>query len=290
MIEFNAVGFGRGDNALLREFSWQLPDPGIYLLLGGNGTGKSLLCSLLAGRIRADSGVVSLMGEPASRLAGQVWYADGALAINEDETVEEYIEYELSCSGAAGSAVDDCLSLLDRLHRRMGDSLLSQLPHHELLLVQIAIATLVESPLRILDGHFTWLDDHYCRIAAQMLQSFSVKQENFMLLTASRVAGELPDLQDTWLLSRSRPIQFSRVSGEDAIDTGMQKLSSSTAISVYYRNTNLSPNDLVSGESYRVLSRLEGGLNLELSGSLDDCLAELAARGIEIRRIDLQQN
>ena len=69
----------------------------------------------------------------------------------------------------------------------------------------------------------------------------------------------------------------------------MQKLSSSTAISVYYRNRDLSPNELVSGETYRVLSRLEGGLNLELSGTLDECLTELASRGIEIRRIDLQQ-
>ena len=34
MIEFNAVSLGRGEDELLREFSWQMPDPGIYLLLG----------------------------------------------------------------------------------------------------------------------------------------------------------------------------------------------------------------------------------------------------------------
>ncbi len=289
MIEFSEVSLVSGGTTLLTDFSWQMPDPGVYMLLGGNGTGKSLLANMLCGRTRPDKGSVSIMGEAASRIGGQVWAADAAMAIREDESVEEYIEFELSCSGAAGTAVDDCLRMLSSLHFNISDKLLSQLPHYELLLVQIAIAGFVEGPLRILDGHLTYLDDNYCKVAAQMLRSLALKQERFLLLTASRVASELPDLKAMWLLSRQLPVQLQELQSAAGITTAMQRVTSSTAISVYYRNADLSPRELTSGESYRVLNRLEGGLNLELAGTLDECLAELAARGIEIRRIDLQK-
>lgn len=289
VIEFNAVSLGKGGDELLRDFSWQMPDPGIYLLLGGNGTGKTLLSSILTGRIRASAGQTTIMGEPVNRAGGQVWYADAAVAIRDDESVEEYVEYELSCSGSAANAADDCLAMISSHHADIADQPLSRLPHHELLIVQIAMAVHMAGPLRILDGHLTYLDDHFCRLASRMLQSFAVHQQDFLLLTAGRTAAELPDLRDIALLERGRPIRIRHLESQDGISTGMQKLSSSTAISVYYRNRDLSPNELVSGETYRVLSRLEGGLNLELTGTLDECLAELASRGIEIRRIDLRQ-
>lgn len=289
VIEFSGVSFRSGDSTLLQDFSWQLPDPGIYLLLGGNGTGKSLLRDLLSGRARPTAGRIEIMGETARHAGGQVWAADAAVAIRDEESVEEYVEYELAGSGASGAAVDDCLGLVrDHIHCS-ADQSLSSLPHHMLLLVQVAIAISVDSPLRILDGHLTYLDERNCKTASQMMQGFTVRQDDYLLVTASRVAAPLPDINDSWLLSRELPVRVTRISSPEGISTDMQRVSSSTAISVYYRNANLSPNELTSGESYRVLSRLEGGLNLELSGSIDDCLAELAARGIDIRRIDLQQ-
>lgn len=289
MIEFSGVSFRSGGRTLLNDFSWQMPDPGIYLLLGGNGTGKSLLSSMLAGRTRAGSGEISIMGEPVRQAGRQVWLADAAASISDDESVEEYIEFEMSSSRTAGDSVDNCFRLLESVGLSIADQLLSQLPHHQFLLVQIALASSMDTALCILDGHLTFLDAYSCRRASQIMQGVAVRQEHFLLLTSSRVASELPRLNGSWILSRELPISLQSIAELEGIDTGMQKVTSSTAISVYFRDAEHSPYELTSGSTYRVLSRLEGGLNLELEGSIDECLKELAARGIEIRRIDLQQ-
>ena len=289
MIEFSGVSFVSGGRTLLENFSWQLPDPGIYLLLGGNGSGKTLLSSLLAGRAVSSAGSISIMGEDSRQAAGHIWLADAATAIQDDESVEEYVEYELSCSGAAGEVMDACFALLDDSDYHTGDRLLSRLPHHEFLLIQVALACVMETPLCILDGHLTYFDAHSCRRATQMMQRISSRQERFLLLTSARVAAELPQLSGSWLLSRDHPHSLQSVTDLAEIDTGMQHLGSSTSICVYFRDAAHSPYELTSGDSYRVLSRLEGGLKLELAATLDECLRELASRGFDIKRIDLQQ-
>jgi ABC-type cobalamin/Fe3+-siderophores transport system ATPase subunit len=289
MIEFSGVSFRSGGRTLLENFSWQMPDPGIYLLLGGNGTGKSLLGMLLSDRLRANSGQISIMGEPVHKAGRQVWLADAAMALSDDESVEEYIEYELSGSGSGGESVDTCFKQLDSIGLNIADQLLSRIPHHQFLLVQIALASSMDTALCILDGHLTFLDAQNCRKASQLMQRVAVRQEQFLLLTSARVASELPRLNGSWLLSREFPLGMQANVELEGIDTGMQRVSSSTAISVYFRDAEHSPLELTSGSSYRVLSRLEGGLNLELESSIDDCLRELASRGIEVKRIDLQQ-
>lgn len=63
-MEFERVCFGyRRDERVLDDFSWT-PGPGVTVLLGPNGVGKSTLISLAAGALDLGSGTISIAGHP----------------------------------------------------------------------------------------------------------------------------------------------------------------------------------------------------------------------------------
>src|SRR5258706_14540434 len=70
MLSVDGVSFryDGGEEPVLRELSIRVPAGGIFGLLGPNGAGKTTLISILAGKLRASSGRVSVDGAPLEEL------------------------------------------------------------------------------------------------------------------------------------------------------------------------------------------------------------------------------
>jgi len=66
MIKFSNVIKKYGDLAAVDNFSLNIPENGIYCLLGRNGAGKTTLMKLLAGHIGATAGTITVSGKTVS--------------------------------------------------------------------------------------------------------------------------------------------------------------------------------------------------------------------------------
>lgn len=63
MLEINNITYGyRANHNVLESFSLSYKEPGIYGMLGKNGTGKSTLLYLIMGLLHAKSGEITFMG------------------------------------------------------------------------------------------------------------------------------------------------------------------------------------------------------------------------------------
>ena len=71
MIEVVDVWKSFGDNHVLRGISLTIPEGTTYVVLGGSGSGKTVLMKHLIGLLRPDRGVVRVKGIEISSLAGK---------------------------------------------------------------------------------------------------------------------------------------------------------------------------------------------------------------------------
>lgn len=68
MIDFSNVTKRYGSSKAIDRLTLQLADKDIYCLLGRNGAGKTTLMNLIAGKIAASEGIVSVNGKKADTL------------------------------------------------------------------------------------------------------------------------------------------------------------------------------------------------------------------------------
>ena len=68
MIELNAVTKSFKTNAVLRGVNLHIPRGQSMVIIGGSGTGKSVLLKCILGLARADAGRITLAGEDVTRL------------------------------------------------------------------------------------------------------------------------------------------------------------------------------------------------------------------------------
>jgi len=289
VIEARAIRLKQGGRVLLDDFSWRLPDPGVYLLAGGIGSGKSVLCRLLTGRMRPQRGQVLIDAEPLYRWWGgysePVFYAAAELQTRESESLHDYLSAELAAAGAARSALAPLLDRLLTVLPASGDTPLNQLSHGAVLLAQVALAAALPVRLAVLDGHLTYLDQHFCAAANQLLKPVAQEQDRFVLLATARLADGFPAARETFVLNGNLPIELSPLAAGQALDTRLNVVIDKTALRVYFANRQ-PPAGISSGKHYMVQTRLESGLRIKLTGRLDDALQELRNQGLSIIRVE----
>ena len=286
VIELKDVTVERDGRVLCEALDWQLPDPGTYLLLGPNGSGKTLLCRLLSGRLKPQRGQVLVDGRPVyGRFGGRCdcWTAQAEHPVREDEPLAAYLEQELLRAGGRSAALTAVWPLLEA-HLGGRQQRVSSLSHGQALLTHFALAASIPQRLVILDGHLSYLDPNLGQAAAQLLHAVNTGQERFLLLTASRLADNGLSLRKVFALDGSHPIQLSELNWE-------RGCSSSAHLKrhlVVYPAGQLGPAwRLTSGSSFTVVGELEGGgWQVRLLGSIEQFLEEMREHGVALSRLE----
>lgn len=171
MLHLSHVSFAYPDCVVLRDFSAQLA-PGVALVLGGDGCGKTTVQCLLAGETPADAGRLQLGGvylnEQPEAYRRQVFWQDPRSTVHDALTVADYLQsvqraYPGFDEALLADAVDG-LSLEPHRHKN-----LFMLSTGSKRKVWIAAAMASGAKLTLLDGPFVSLDQASINFVFQLL-------------------------------------------------------------------------------------------------------------------------
>jgi ABC-type multidrug transport system ATPase subunit len=194
MLNLSQVSFAYPHCAILNDFSAQLA-PGLALVLGGDGRGKTTLLRLLAGELPPDTGRLQLGGvflhEQAEAYRQQVFWKDPRSTAHDALTATEYLQTVQRAYPAFDAALlpalIEGLSLEPHLHKN-----LFMLSTGSKRKVWLAAAAACGAALTLLDGPFDSLDQASINFALQLLTE-AAKQSTRIWVMADYVApGDVP--------------------------------------------------------------------------------------------------
>jgi len=295
VIELRGVTVTLSGRRLLDALDWVIPDPGLYVLAGGTGAGKSLLCRVLGGRLRPTRGRVLIDGEPLYRMLGgtalPLFYARADQPCADDERLRDYYHSELSLLSAAPSHLQQALMLAEAFELKP-DTRLFQLSHGEALLAQIVLAAAAPCRLCVLDGHLTYLDLAACDKALRMLADGGGAAERFIVLSTARLARTMEQAASVFLLDGTVPIVPRQPSPNAAAGlggAGPAPPGDNPVLRLYFRRGLDYAPGLTSGQHFAIAGRFEEGLRIRLTGRLDEALSELAAHGLSVHQVEWEE-
>ncbi len=172
MLHLSHLSFAYPDCMVLRDFSAQLA-PGVALVLGGDGRGKTTVQCLLAGELQPDAGRLQLGGvfldEQPEAYRQQVFWKDPRSTAHDPLTVTDYLQsvqrvYPDFDEDLLAEVVDG-LSLGPHLHKN-----LFMLSTGSKRKVWIAAAVASGAKLTLLDGPFVSLDQASINFVLQLLR------------------------------------------------------------------------------------------------------------------------
>jgi ABC-type multidrug transport system ATPase subunit len=184
MLKLSHVSFAHPHCEVLHDFSAQLA-PGLALVLGGDGRGKTTLLRLLAGELPPDAGRlqlndVCLHAQPEA-YRQQVCWMDVRSTAHDALTAAEYLQTVRRAHPAFDAALlpalIEGLFLEQHLHKN-----LFMLSTGSKRKVWLAAAAASGAPLTLLDGPFDSLDQPSINFVLQLLTEAAKQSERIWLV------------------------------------------------------------------------------------------------------------
>jgi ABC-type multidrug transport system ATPase subunit len=212
VVELTEISLQAGSQPLFDKFSLTLPDPGIYLVHGPTGSGKSLICKMISGRLSPQAGEALVDGTPAHRHAARHegdFYSEAIPGDTYNETIRDYIATELAAAGASPGAAAEYFGLIDSYFPRGTDTQVSTMSFGERLILHAVLAAAAPGRIAVLDGQLGVLSESAVLFCWQMLQSSLVDHEKFIVLTAQSVPTYLEGESTAIRLSGGLPVRLA---------------------------------------------------------------------------------
>src|SRR5690606_16630686 len=178
-IELENVAKHYGAEAVLHDFSLEIPQGELFVLLGPSGSGKSTLLRLIAGLTPLDSGTIHLNGRDVTRLPPQqrrTGFVFQNYSLFQHMTAAQNIAFGLEIERVPRpqreARVRELLELIEMAD--MGDRLPSQLSGGQQQRVAVARALAQNPDVLLLDEPFGALD---VKIRAQLRQNLREIQQ-----------------------------------------------------------------------------------------------------------------
>jgi ABC-2 type transport system ATP-binding protein len=271
-VECRSVTAGYLGSRVLRDVSFRIDGPGIYVVLGPNGAGKTTLFRTLAGILRPYSGEVWVGGERSDGASShrRLHFLSHMDGIPDGLRVREALEFYARVEGAASADVD---RVLDRLQiRDLADRYVVQLSSGQRKRVSVARIFLQKREIYLLDEPTSNLDPKLAREIRGLILELS---RDKIVLYSSHNLFEAREI-GTYVLA----IKAGQLARFDRIENlrgtrfviGVRVLEPSDALAGYPRE----------GEYY--LRELAG------PEEVPDLLHELLSRGVKIRELREMNN
>ncbi len=157
-IECHDVSAGYDGSRVLRRVSFEITEPGIYVVLGPNGAGKTTLLRTLAGILEPYEGTIRIGGETMDRSSprDRVHFLSHIDGIPDGLRVREALRFYARVERAEPSDVERVLDLLEI--RPLADQYLAQLSAGQRKRVSVARVFLRERAIYLLDEPTANLD------------------------------------------------------------------------------------------------------------------------------------
>jgi ABC-2 type transport system ATP-binding protein len=172
-ISCRAVTSGYLGTPVLREITFTIDEPAVYVVLGPNGAGKTTLFRTLAGILRPYRGEVYIGGERIERQVSRdrMHYLPHADGNPDGLRVREVLEFYARVERATAADIDRVLDLLEI--RELSDRYLSQLSAGQRKRVSLARVFLRERAIYLLDEPTSNLDPKVAREIRALVQKLS---------------------------------------------------------------------------------------------------------------------
>jgi len=172
-IVCRSVTAGYLGSRVLKNISFSIDEPSIYVVLGPNGAGKTTLFRTLAGILRPYEGDVLIGGEPIDRQTSRnrLHYLSHMDGMPDGLRVREALEFYARAERATDADVDRVLGALEI--RELSDRFLTQLSAGQRKRVSIARVFLQERAIYLLDEPTANLDPKVAREIRELILRLS---------------------------------------------------------------------------------------------------------------------
>ena len=197
LVSFQKVSLRLGEKEVLRDFSLDLQNKGIYGVIGPSGCGKTTLLNLIQGFLQPDAGEIALFSDRISAV------------FQENRLLPWYTVYQnIALAARRPVGREEVEALLRRLCMPGElDSLPGSLSGGMARRVALARALLSESDILLLDEPFKGVDMACKRQCEKTLQALSGGR---LTLLVTHDPGEAAALCDTAILVGGSPLRLCR--------------------------------------------------------------------------------
>ena len=197
LVSFQKVSLRLGEKEVLRDFSLELQNKGIYGVIGPSGCGKTTLLNLIQGFLQPDGGEIALFSDRISAV------------FQENRLLPWYTVYQnIALAARRPVGREEVEALLRRLCMPGElDSLPGSLSGGMARRVALARALLSESDILLLDEPFKGVDMACKRQCEKTLQALSGGR---LTLLVTHDPGEAAALCDTAILVGGSPLRLRR--------------------------------------------------------------------------------
>ena len=190
---------------LFTDLSFALESGGAALVVGGSGSGKSVLLEMLIGARKPTSGSIEVLGTKVTqasrmrlrKLRAQIGGVGGAWALVDAWSVAENVVLPLVIQGERPKQVRERVikALGDFQLGNIADSKVSRLTASQRFLTQFARASIAHQPLLLVDEPMVGLDRGLLSLVEEKLLAASVSGRTILLTSSQPLPISIPSMQ-----------------------------------------------------------------------------------------------
>ncbi len=199
-LTISQVSLNIKGQALIDNISFSITQPGVYSIIGHNGSGKTLLLNLLAGLVKPSSGSITWQQQP---IAPSLTWLPTQPVLLKRSVIDNITSILLSPKKERHKQASEALEWADISH--LSTRIATELSTGEQQQVAIARAKAVDADILLIDELYANLDPIAQARVEQLIEKF--KADNKLLIITGHHASQLQTVADCTLTLEGGKLQ-----------------------------------------------------------------------------------
>ena len=288
-----------GTRKVLDSLTLELGKPGVYLILGANGSGKTALLDVIGGRRRPNEGKVLLGSVPVYGLFGpdlpRIEYLQREAMAEGEGTLWNLFAYQVRQQKGKAKPRE----IVQRFHLPWSEEDMRRLrldavPQSQVLEFELLCALAAEPEYLLIDDYLSRFSIDTCERVARNLHIWHKAAAGTAVLTSARFFGYMDAIAGVYHLAEGRLVELAHRQETDTAkgrepDTETEGEGRTREVLVvcgeyFYRHSRAQEEN----EHLAVKTVLENALLVEVKTTLDSALTHLRDLGIDIAAVVLK--